>query len=178
MHLKKVILSNVFSYLSFILSSQMAYAAESTLSLCKTDEEIILSCPVEGKKRKIISICAKNTVDSKELSYIEYRFGTQKNTEMTYLVTSDNTAKIYRGLYDGTYSVFFGFKIKEYFYIAEVPQEVKGAHMNVIVRKNNTRIATILCKANNWEENKNIKTPLFTEVDGEALMEGKIEPTK
>ena len=98
--MKKIFISNAFIYLSFFSSAQITYADEPTL--CKADEKTILSCPVEGKKRKIISICAENSVDGKELSYIEYRFGTQKNTEMKYLVTRDNGAKMYRGLDKGT----------------------------------------------------------------------------
>ncbi|MFA5172084.1 MAG: hypothetical protein WC426_11005 [Sulfuriferula sp.] len=175
--MRRVLFSSLLFYTNFIfLFMHAAYAAEPTL--CKADETIILSCPVEGNKGKIISMCAKNAGNGKNPSYIEYRFGTKKNTEMTYLVTKNNGAKIYRGLYDGTYSIFFGFKIKDYFYIAEVPQEVKRAHMNIIIRKNTERIATILCKVNSWEENKDIKTTLLTDVDGEALMEGEIEPEK
>ncbi|BBP01664.1 hypothetical protein [Sulfuriferula nivalis] len=176
MHMKKVILSNVFSYLSVILSAQITYADEPTL--CEADEKIILSCPVEGKKRKIISICAKNTVDGKDLSYIEYRFGTQKNTEMKYLVTRDNGAKMYRGLDNGTYSVYFAFQKYDYYYLVDVMQEVIGAQMSVTVTKKSTGadVAAILCKPNNWVENKNIKTSLLTEVDGRYLIEGEIRP--
>lgn len=123
-------------------------------------------------------MCAKENKDNTELDSIEYRFGTKTNTEMIYRTTKENGARIYRGLDKGTYSMYFGFQNHDYFYLIDVMQETIGAQMSLTVMKKSTGmdVALILCKPNNWIEDKNIKTSLLTEVDGRYLIEGQIKP--
>lgn len=153
----------------FFAVVHQGYASDQML--CDKGEHVILACPVDGVQGKKIAICGGR---SEGRAYIEYRFGTSRYIEMKYRITSDNHHVLYRGLYDGTYSVFFGFFNGEFSYIVEVPQEVAGARMNVVVRKNGKRLATVLCKKNDWVEDKNVSSPLITDVDGEFLMEGKV----
>jgi hypothetical protein len=166
----------LFLTLSALVHEHTVFADEKTL--CSPDETIILSCPVQSKKQKIISMCGKRIIGNNNLDYIEYRFGTTKKVEMTYRVTNDNGLKIYRGLDKGTYSVYFGFQVYDYFYLIDVMQEIPGARMSLTITKKSTGkdVATILCKENNWTEDKNIKTNLLTEVDGRALIDGEINP--
>ena len=59
-------------------------------------------------------------------------------------------------------------------------QEVIDAQMNVTVTKKSTgaNVAAILCKPNNWTEDKNIKTSLLMEVNGRYFNRRRDQATR
>ncbi len=51
-------------------------------SLCAPNERIMFSCPLTQSK-KIVSLCASQNI-SPAIGYLQYRFGTAKDTELVY----------------------------------------------------------------------------------------------
>ncbi|MFC5474137.1 hypothetical protein [Paraherbaspirillum soli] len=85
----KNLLKNIsLSLISVFLMSQAR--AETQLSNCDKDEEIFYSC---GTGKKVISFCASPKGSSS--GYLEYRFGLPQKIELRYIVTKQDSSKIF-----------------------------------------------------------------------------------
>ncbi|MBX8488623.1 hypothetical protein K5D34_12250 [Pseudomonas cichorii] len=72
--------ASIITLLMYMFSWQVV-AYESGMTFCKEDEDIYFSCSLSGGK--IVSVCASGNTDP-STGYIQYRYGTPGNIEMTY----------------------------------------------------------------------------------------------
>lgn len=143
-------------------------------TLCKSFEVNVVSCEVEGRKKKVISICAGSSDNGRTFDNIRYLFGQKNNIQLEYSVKQNNTkSKMYRGVDNGTFTTYFGFKNGEYFYVIGVPEERYGAKAFLNIFKNNEIITSLQCKTNSFGM-KNIQSNLLTTVDGNELADGNV----
>ena len=181
------------NFLLVVASSLLSLPALSQeaikLTLCNTKNEVVVfSCSMTNRNHnKTVSICA-SAKQGESNSYIEYRFGTEKKTELTYSVTPNNheTHIFYRGYAHNEdigkpdVYVYFGIENIGYFYEIEnygmtVFRNKKGIAINN--DKNDIYYRDILyglsCDTPAIGE-KSFQSNLFTEVDGKMLREGKV----
>lgn len=79
-----------------LLHVEFSYADPADISLCKANEETIFSC--QTAKKKIISLCEFRTRSS---NFIEYRYGTLANVELSYRADAKSKNKFYQGTFHG-----------------------------------------------------------------------------
>lgn len=170
----RILVQIVFAFLSVNAYAAGAVQIPSEPSLCKSFEVSVVSCEVEGRQKKIISICASSDDHGKTFNNVRYLFGQKNNIQLEYSVTqSDTKNKMYRGVDNGTYTTFFGFKNGAYFYVIGIPEERYGAKTFLNIYKYDKNISSLQCKTNSFGM-KNLQTNLFTEVDGMELSDGKV----
>ncbi len=87
------------------------------VSHCGSDETVVFSCPVKGKKT--VSVCAAKDLSHKTGSLI-YRFGKRNQPELTLPKSPDNWRDAVRAgnvMYAGGGGTYLGFKSGEYTYV-------------------------------------------------------------
>ena len=161
----------VIIFVMGLILSTIVRADEPTL--CEKQEVSVVSCGIKGKQQKIVSICA--VIDSKtpDKNFIEYRFGTKKNIQLSYKVTRQTTdQKLYRWVDKVTYTTYFGFNKGEFSYSVGVPEERFGALTFVSVKKNGNDISNLECKTNSFGEKK-LNSSLIVDVSDDFLRSNK-----
>jgi hypothetical protein len=71
-------------------------AVEVEKTLCSTDSVILFNC--ETAKNKVISLCA---VKSFKRATVEYRYGTPRKIDFSYISSFDSRKKFYHGKFQG-----------------------------------------------------------------------------
>lgn len=157
---------------STLLICTSVAAEESDKNLCRISEIEIASCTLEGKHKKILSICASNKKES-----ISYYFGTKNNIELNVNFTS--SSKLYRWQDTDTYVTFIGFNRGGYSYVFGVPQETLDAKAFLLVKKSNAPLnlnSPRLCTSNSFGD-KNMMSSAIADVDDKVVRnEGLIFP--
>jgi hypothetical protein len=80
--------------ITWALSSLPLAAANSPITLCRSEEQVIFSCPMAGSG-KVISLCASPTIDTKR-GYLQYRFGKSGAVELQFPQARANTQLAFR----------------------------------------------------------------------------------
>lgn len=154
----------VFVIVSIIFVSGSVVAESNDENLCKSSEIEVASCQLEGRYKKIISICAS---EQKEL--VSYYFGTKNKIELN--VEFSSGSKIYRWRDAATYVTFIGFNRNEYSYVFGIPQETFGAKAFLLVKKSKDPLdfnSPRLCTSNSFGE-KSLQSSAIEDVDDKTV---------
>jgi hypothetical protein len=127
----------LFILLSFF---SLTSCADDASTLCNANETVFFSCPT---RNKIISICAPKAGSAPE--FLEYRFGTTKNTEMTYRAERNNTKRFRHAnhMFSGNEYGLLWFRNENVTYLINTPSQ---GNSFLQVRKKGKTLATINCK--------------------------------
>lgn len=90
--------------LFLVLLPTIAYGAGS---LCDNDEQVLFSCSV-GKAGKLVSLCGSRKLE-KGVGYLQYRYGTPKNIELTFPSAKSGSLEKFR------YVHYFRFQVDRTF---------------------------------------------------------------
>jgi hypothetical protein len=145
---------------------EVSYSAESTL--CSLDEVVIASCHISAKN-KIVSFCS-----SSDREKISYRFGVVSKIELEAVFS--NNIPLSRWVDVATYTVYLGFKRREYNYVFGVPQETLGAKAFLDVTKGSESIMSAVCTDNSFGEKNLINTAIRDMEDESVRSNGFLFP--
>lgn len=112
--------------------------------LCHSKEVAIATCQADSED-KIFSFCANIPGDD-----VRYRSGTK--SEITYERHFSNKDPLSRWTDLATYTVYLGFRDKEFTYVLAVPEERNGAVAILEILKNNETSKRYRCEDNSFGE--------------------------
>jgi hypothetical protein len=163
-------MSPVVSWLAVafcFLVNGLAIAKGDDENLCGPSEVEVASCSLEGKDKKIVSICAN---EKSKQAY--YYFGTRDEIELSLTFSLNN--KMYRWLDSVTYVTFLGFNQKGYSYVVGVPQETFGAKAFLFVKESKVSLdfnSPRFCTSNSFGE-KSFVSDAIEDIDDETVRNG------
>ena len=82
------------AFMNCALFATPVAGANSPVSLCRSEEQVIFNCPIAGAG-KLISLCASKSLDNRR-GYLQYRYGKPEAIELQFPQERANTQLAFR----------------------------------------------------------------------------------